>query len=97
MKFKSSQNGEWHWLKGGIIVSLLAMATYLVFQSLSYKSYPLGITSSFGSIATLFKYPFPAFVENPVIQKYSNSPAAVISVVMLFSVAFGSFAAAKLN
>jgi hypothetical protein len=97
MKSKTTQNGEWHWLKGGIIVSLLAMATYVVFQALSYKSYPFGITSSFGSIATLFKHPFPALAENPVIQKYSNSPAAVISITMLFSVALGGFAAAKLN
>jgi len=97
MKSKNPQDGEWHWLKGGIIVSLLAMATYVVFQYLSYKSYPFGITSSFGSIATLFKYPFSALAENPVIQKYSNSPAAEISITMLFSVALGGFAAAKIN
>src|SRR6056297_464863 len=97
MKSKNPQDGEWHWLKGGIIVSLLAMATYVVFQYLSYKSYPFGITSSFGSIATLFKYPFSALAENPVIQKYSNSPAALISITMLFSVALGGFAAAKIT
>lgn len=73
------------------------MATYVVFQALSYKSYPFGITSSFGSIATLFKYPFSALAENPVIQKYSNSPAAVISMAMLFSVALGGFAAAGIH
>lgn len=97
MKLKNNQNGEWHWLTGGIIVSLLAMATYVVFQELSYKSYPFGITASFGSIATLFKYPFSALAENPVIQKYANSPAAPISITMLFSIALGGFAAAKIN
>ncbi|MFW6145259.1 MAG: YeeE/YedE thiosulfate transporter family protein [bacterium] len=97
MKNKQTQNGEWHWLKGGIIVSLLAMATYVVFQALSYKSYPFGITASFGSITTLFKYPFASLAENPVIQKYANSPAALISITMLFSVALGGFAAAKIN
>ncbi len=97
MKLKQSKNGEWHWFTGGIIVSVLAMATYVVFQELSYKSYPFGITASFGSITALFKYPFSALAENPVIQKYSNSPAAIISITMLFSVALGGFAAAKLN
>jgi len=67
MKSKKVQDGEWHWLKGGIIVSLLAMATYVVFQNLGYKSYPFGITSSFGSITTLFKYPFTVLSENPII------------------------------
>ena len=97
MKSKKVQDGEWHWLKGGIIVSLLAMATYVVFQNLGYKSYPFGITSSFGSITTLFKYPFTVLSENPIIQKYLNSPAAIISVTMLFSVALGGFAAARIN
>ncbi|MFO7755561.1 MAG: YeeE/YedE thiosulfate transporter family protein [Bacteroidales bacterium] len=97
MKQKHTQNGEWHWFTGGIIVSVLAMASYIVFQALSYKSYPFGITASFGSIATLFKYPFSALADNPVIQKYSNSPAAVISVTMIFSIALGGFAAAKIN
>lgn len=97
MKTKQLQNKEWHWFTGGIIVSVLSMATYVVFQELSYKSYPFGITASFGNIATLFKYPFSAIAENPVIQKYSNSPASIISITMLFSVALGGFAAAKLN
>jgi len=97
MQSKQSKNGEWHWFTGGIIVSVLAMATYVVFQALSYKSYPFGITASFGSIATLFKYPFTALADNPVIQKYSNSPAALISTTMIFSVALGGYVAAKLN
>ncbi|MBS3807513.1 MAG: YeeE/YedE family protein [Bacteroidales bacterium] len=97
MQMNESKNGEWHWFKGGVIVSLLAMATYVVFQALSYKSYPFGITASFGSIATVFQYPFASLAENPVIQKYANSPAALISITMLFSVALGGFAAAKMN
>ena len=97
MKNKPTQNGEWHWFKGGIIVSLLAMATYVVFQNLGFKDYPFGITASFGSIATVFKYPFASLAENPVIQKYANSSAAVISITMLFSVALGGFSAAKIN
>ena len=97
MKNKQTQNGEWHWLKRGIIVSLLAMATYVVFQALSYKSYPFGVTSCFGSITTLFKYPFASLAENTVIQKYANSPAALVSITMLVSVALGGFAAAKIN
>lgn len=97
MKLKHTKNSEWHWLTGGIIVSVLSMATYVAFQALSYKSYPFGITASFGNIATLFKYPFPGLADNPVILKYSNSPSALISISMIFSVAIGGFAAAKLN
>jgi len=97
MKLKHTKNSEWHWLTGGIIVSVLSMATYVAFQALSYKSYPFGITASFGNIATLFKHPFPGLADNPVIQKYSNSPAALISTTMIFSIALGGFVAAKLN
>jgi len=97
MKLKQSKNGEWHWFTGGIIVSLLAMATYVVFQALSYKSYPFGITASFGNIAAWFQYPFDALADNPIIRKYSDSPSSIISITMLFSVALGGFAAAKLN
>lgn len=32
MKFKLTQNGEWHWLTGGIVVSLLSIATYVLFN-----------------------------------------------------------------
>lgn len=94
---KHDNKSEWHWLTGGIIVSVLSMATYVAFQALSYKSYPFGITASFGNIAAWFQYPFSALAENPVIQKYANSPSSVISITMLFSVALGGFAAAKLN
>ncbi|MFW5767557.1 MAG: YeeE/YedE thiosulfate transporter family protein [Bacteroidota bacterium] len=97
MKTKNDQSREWHWLKGGIIVSLLAMATYVVFQELSFKSYPFGITASFGSITTLFQFPFPSLADNPVISKYTNSPALVIAATMLFSVILGGFTAAKVS
>jgi uncharacterized membrane protein YedE/YeeE len=97
MQNNTHKNNEWHWFTGGIIVSLLAMATYIVFQALSYKSYPFGITASFGSVAAWFQYPFAALAENPIIQKYSSSPSTIISITMLFSVAIGGFVAAKLN
>lgn len=97
MKLKPTKKGEWHWFTGGIIVSVLSMATYVVFQALSYKSYPFGITASFGSVAAWFQYPFTALADNPIIQKYSGSPATIISITMLFSVALGGFSAAKLN
>lgn len=97
MKNQVPKNNEWHWFTGGIVVSLLSMATYVAFQALSYKAYPFGITASFGSIATLFKYPFSVLAENPIIRKYASSPAAIISVTMIFSVALGGFTAAKLN
>ncbi len=95
MKEQIPKNNEWHWFKGGILVSVLSMATYVVFQALSYKSYPFGITSGFGTIATLFKQPFPGLSENPVIQKFSNSPAAPLAIALIIGVIIGGFVAAR--
>jgi uncharacterized membrane protein YedE/YeeE len=97
MKTKKTPNNEWHWFKGGLIVSLLSMATYVVFQELSYKSYPFGITASFGSIASVFHYIFPSLSENPVLLKYANSSALPVAVGILFSVILGGFVAAKIS
>ncbi len=97
MNKQVSKNNEWHWFTGGVIVSVLAMVTYVVFQALSIKSYPFGVTASIGNIVTLFKYPFASLSENPLIQKYLNSPALVVSITMLFSIPLGGFVASKLS
>jgi len=47
MKKLFNQNGEWHWFTGGLLVSLLSMLTYWLFQALSYKNYPFGITAGY--------------------------------------------------
>lgn len=95
MKFKLRQDGEWHWLTGGIVVSLLSVASYVLFEKLSYKDYPFGITAGVGYIASLFKFLFSSLADNPVINKNWNSPASFVEFIMLFGIAIGAFIAAK--
>ncbi|MFP4549020.1 MAG: YeeE/YedE thiosulfate transporter family protein [Fidelibacterota bacterium] len=97
MKKLFDQKGEWHWFTGGIIVSVIAMASYVLFQNLAYKNYAFGMTAGFGYIATVFKIPFGNLTDNPIIQKYSTSPAAFVEFFMLIGIAIGGFTAAKLN
>ena len=95
MKKYFDQNGEWHWFTGGLFVSLLAMVTYVLFEAMSYKNYPFGITAGYGFIATIFKYLFSSLSANPVIQKFSTAPAAFIEFFMLIGIALGGYTAAK--
>jgi hypothetical protein len=96
MKLKlTTQNGEWHWLTGGIVVSLLSIATYVLFEKLSYKNYPFGITAGVAYIAASFKYVFTSLAENPVIQKNWNSPAAFVEFTMLIGLVIGGYLGAK--
>lgn len=94
---KIKQNGEWHWFFGGLVVSLLAMATYVVYQALSYKSYPFGVTASFGQLAALFQYPFSSLSSNPVLQKYATSPSLAIDLTMLAGLVAGGYTAARVG
>jgi hypothetical protein len=95
MKFKLTQNGEWHWLTGGIVVSLLSIATYVLFEKLNYKDYPFGITAGVAYVAASFKYVFSSLAENPVIQKSWGSPAAFVEFTMLIGLVIGGYLGAK--
>ncbi len=97
MKLKHTKKEEWHWFTGGIIVSALSIASYIIFQELSIKNYPFGVTASFGSITSFLQYPFSFLAENPVINKYANSPAFLIAITLFFSVILGAFTAAKVS
>ena len=35
---------EWHWFKGGVLVSILSVVTYIIFEALNDRNYPFGIT-----------------------------------------------------
>ncbi|OQX87174.1 hypothetical protein B6D60_04455 [candidate division KSB1 bacterium 4484_87] len=89
------QNGEWHWFTGGLFVSILAMVTYVLFEALSYKSYPFGITAGYGFVAALFRHLFSSLSVNPVIHKFATVPAAFVEFFMLIGVALGGYTAAK--
>ncbi len=95
MKIKFTQNDEWHWLLGGIVVSLLSIATYVLFEKLAYKDYPFGITAGIAYIAANAKFLFPSLAENPVVQKNLTSPAAFVEFIMLFGIVIGAYWGAK--
>ena len=97
MKKLFDQNGEWHWFTGGLLVALLSMLTYWLFQALSYKNYPFGITAGVGYISVQFRHLFPALSGNPVIKNLSTSPAAFVEFFMLIGIALGGFSGAKLS
>ena len=51
---KVDNSKEWHWFKGGILVSLLSVATYFIFAAIADRNYPFGITAGFGYISAFF-------------------------------------------
>lgn len=88
---------EWHWFKGGILVSLLSVATYFIFAALADRNYPFGITAGFGYIAGMFGSLFPALTDNPVIKRFSEKPDAFIEFFLLIGLIAGGFTAAKVS
>ncbi|MDZ7763744.1 MAG: YeeE/YedE thiosulfate transporter family protein [Melioribacteraceae bacterium] len=83
---------EWHWFTGGILVSLLSVATYFVFEALELKKYPFGVTAGFGYISALFGNLFGGLAENPVIQKYTKN---ILEFFLLIGLVIGGYAASK--
>jgi len=88
---------EWHWLKGGILTSLLSVATYFVFAAIAGRNYPFGVTAGFGYISAMFGNLFDGLIDNPVIKRYSEKPDAFIEFFLLIGLIIGGYAAAKLS
>jgi hypothetical protein len=88
---------EWHWFKGGILVSLLSIATYFIFAVIADRNYPFGITAGFGFIAGKFGSLFAGLIENPVIKRFSEKPDAFIEFFTLIGLILGGFTASKLS
>ena len=88
---------EWHWFKGGILVSLLSVATYFIFEALAYRDYPFGITAGFGFIATKFGSLFEGLKDNPVIKRFGEKPDAFIEFFLLIGLVIGGYTASKLS
>ncbi|MBU4445921.1 YeeE/YedE family protein [bacterium] len=97
MRIKHRSEIEWHWIWGGLAVSLLSIATYYLFETMKIKNYPFGITAGIGYIAAKLSWFSHAAQNNPVIIKFNNSPAAFIEFFMLIGIALGAFVAAKLS
>lgn len=88
---------EWHWFKGGILVSLLSVATYFIFAVLADRNYPFGITAGFGFIAAKFGSLFEGLNENPVIKRFGEKPDAFIEFFLLIGLVIGGYTASKLS
>ena len=88
---------EWHWFKGGILVSLLSVATYFIFAAIADRNYPFGITAGFGFIAAKFGYLFEGLNDNPVIKRFGEKPDAFIEFFLLIGLIIGGYTASKLS
>jgi len=86
---------EWHWLVGGILVSLLSVATYFIFAAIAGRNYPFGITAGFGYIAAAFARLFGGLDDNPVIRRFADKPDAFIELFILVGLVIGGYAAAR--
>lgn len=88
---------EWHWFKGGILVSLLSVVTYFIFAAIAERNYPFGITAGFGFIAAQVGSLFESLNENPVIKRFSEKPDAFIEFFLLIGLIIGGYTASKLT
>lgn len=88
---------EWHWFKGGILVSFLSVATYFIFATIADRNYPFGITAGFGYISAFFGKTFAGLEDNPVIKRFSEKPDAFIEFFILIGLVIGGYTASKLS
>jgi hypothetical protein len=88
---------EWHWFRGGILTSLLSVATYFIFAALAERNYPFGITAGFGYIAGMVGNLFDGLRDNPVIKRYVEKPDAFIEFFLLIGLILGGYTAAKIS
>jgi len=95
MQLNKSQ--EWHWFKGGILVSLLSVATYFIFSAIAQRNYPFGITAGFGYIAATLGNLLGGMNENPVIKRFGEKPDAFIELFILIGLVIGGYAASKIS
>lgn len=92
---KNENSKEWHWFIGGLVVSLLSIATYIVFQAIEHRSYPFGVTSGFGYVSALFSYLFGSLVDKPVFQNYLSK--ANLEFFILVGLIIGGYTASKIT
>jgi len=88
---------EWHWFKGGILVSLLSVATYFIFAAIADRNYPFGVTAGFGFIAAKIGFLFEGLNENPVIKRFGEKPDAFIEFFLLIGLIIGGYTASKMS
>jgi hypothetical protein len=95
MDFDNSK--EWHWFKGGILVSLLSVASYFIFAAIADRNYPFGITAGFGYLAGKFGGLFKTLSANPVIRRFATKPDAFIEFFTIIGLIAGGYAASRIS
>lgn len=88
---------EWHWFKGGILTSLLSVATYFIFAEIAGRNYPFGITAGFGYIAAMFGGLFSGLADNPIMKRFGEKPDAFIEFFLLIGLIIGGYAATTIS
>ncbi|MDP2303207.1 MAG: YeeE/YedE thiosulfate transporter family protein [Ignavibacteria bacterium] len=94
---ENEKSNEWHWFKGGLLVSLLSVATYFIFAAIADRNYPFGVTAGFGFIAAKFGSLFSGLNENPVIKRFGEKPDAFIEFFLIIGLIIGGYTASKLS
>ena len=94
---KAVGSKEWHWFAGGIAVSALSVATYLIFPAIAGRNYPFGITEGYGYISGRFGRLLPGLADNPAIRRFTEKPDAVTELFILVGVVIGGYAASRLS
>lgn len=92
-----SNEKEWHWLNGGLIVSALSVASYWVFEVLLIRKYPFGITGGFASVAEKFSRLFGGLADLPYFKRIAAKPDSFIEFFLLIGLVLGGFLASRLS
>jgi uncharacterized membrane protein YedE/YeeE len=94
---KKNELKEWGWLKAGLIVSGLSIASYYLFESLKIRKYPFGITGGFASLAEKISRLFGTVSDQPYFQKIATKPDSVIELFLLIGLVIGGYLAARFS
>jgi hypothetical protein len=91
------KHDEWHWLLGGFLVSILSLFSYFVFEAITTRTYPFGVTAGFGFIGAWFGKITLGLNDNPVIKKFTENPDGIIEFFILIGLILGGYTASKLS
>lgn len=94
---EKKKSNEWHWLKGGLIVSALSIASYWVFEYLLIRKYPFGITGGFAAIAERISRLFGGLSDLPYFKRIAAKPDSFIEFFLLIGLILGGFLASRLS
>jgi uncharacterized membrane protein YedE/YeeE len=91
------KNNEWGWLKGGLIVSALSIASYYIFEHLLIRKYPFGVTGGFAAVAEKISRLFGNLSHLPYFKKVAAKPDSFIEFFLLIGLIIGGYLASKMS